>query len=288
LFRLQHKTRQLEMFPRPDKQMIGGIAIRPGLVSDVAFISWNAPNMPWDKSCVILRKSGIEKVYDNPFGDNIMQLAWRNQRELVMVGEVAGWWNLMSLDVELGTFEVLAKRPRECLVPLWQRGQNTLCVDPDRAVFVEQHMPGYCRLMVYDFAEKRLKQLNCPYTQIAQLAMANNGDLAIAGSSLTHKPGVALYTKAGKFVLPPATEVRPLFTLRKIGDEVCGWLYAVDQAGSIVIDCHGGPTGQHMPTYDEKISFWASQGVSYCALDYRGSTGRGKAFREAIYVHGEM
>ncbi len=280
---LERRTRKMSLFPCSEKEMIGCIAIRPGFADEVAFIGWKAPDMPWDKSYVVIKSGNSRKAFFNPYGDSIMQIAWRNQNELIMIGEVDGWWNLMSLDIKLGAFSVLAKRPHECMVPLWQRGQNTLCVSADKVVFVEQNQPGNCQIMTYDFEDKTLKQVSCPYTYIAQLALADNDNIAIVGSSINFKPGVLFMTKSGEVSKPEDTPVSPPFRMRKIGEDVCGWFYLVDNAKAVIIDCHGGPTGQHHPTYDEKISSWASQGMSYCALDYRGSTGRGKAFREAIY-----
>tara|TARA_Y200000002_G_scaffold365684_1_gene355884 strand:+ start:5985 stop:7634 length:1650 start_codon:yes stop_codon:yes gene_type:complete len=270
------KSSQLE-----SNQFISNIAPRPGNSSDFAYIVWEAPNMPWDCSQMVLNINQVETVINNPYGNNIQQIDWIDSTQLALIMQVDNWWNLVTFNIKTGQFTKLVIRTADINVPLWQRGQRTMWASGQMIFFVEQTSPGCERIIKYDLLAGKEVTVPCKYDQISQLAV-NNGKLVVQGGSQSHKGGMCLLEENNQYDIV-CDPISPEYEIRKIGDKVCGWLYEIKSPRAILISCHGGPTGQHSLTADDKFNEFARSGILYASLDYRGSTGRGQQFRNEIY-----
>ena len=67
-----------------------------------------------------------------------------------------------------------------------------------------------------------------------------------------------------------------------------GFLYLPERHGEgpppLLVSIHGGPTSCTYPVFDARIQFWVRQGFAVADLNYRGSSGHGRAYRQALHL----
>lgn len=278
LFQYKVKTNQLVFSQRPAWLLASNIVLHPKNQNKIAFIEWDRRLMPWDQSHVVIW-DGEQTLLKNPYGENIQQVAWVDADTLVMIAQVGNWWNLVLYHFQDNLWRILITRPYDCLVPLWGRGQRTMGVFERKVTFCEQQ-DGQHLLYTFDIDQETLMPVSCPFTHVQELRVASNGQLLVKGGDPWHD--MALWSDKDHFITS-YDRLMPYFNLRKIGDDVIAWLYEVKDHHAIVISSHGGPAGQHALVGDAGVAKLLNHKISFCALDYRGSTGRGAEFRNCIY-----
>ena len=75
------------------------------------------------------------------------------------------------------------------------------------------------------------------------------------------------------------------------GAQAHAWVYlptnpdaqpAPGSAPPLLVSVHGGPTYQARPEFSLGVQYWTSRGFAFADVDYRGSTGYGRAFRQLL------
>jgi dienelactone hydrolase len=257
-----------------------------------AFIQWQDPFMPWDESQLVIGTwdhPGMQ-VLPNPYGNNVQQMIWLNARTLVVVAQNGDWWNLAKVDIHSNTWEILLDEPFDCAAPLWQMGKMSLGFANNGIYFTSCRQGEYV-LRFYDLKSQSVKDIELPIQSVQQLAVNNNQVAVLGGGPCIprslyvlenghlqrlHDRDLSMFMNDFKSL--------PCFTPKLLENgPVRAWLYDT-QGESMVVALHGGPTGQHDPILDEKLYELLSQKISFCALDYHGSTGQGQQFRNSLYA----
>ena len=279
--------------------------------NQLAWICWDHPRMPWDGTELRVAEIGDPRHQVIMGGDreSVLAPAWRDDRSLWVVSDRLGWWNLYLVSAEEPPW-ALCPREEEFAAPLWQLGAYPYAVLGDGRLAVS-HGAGVPRLGVLDPDTGHLTDVDLPYQVVSPWLSASGRTVAtIAG-------GPAVPLGVIKVDVPlTADGTAEVRVLRREAESVpdAGYLpvpraarlaSGAGPSGSVVhalvyppanpavaapdrelppyiVWVHGGPTGHVVPGLDLEKAFFTSRGIGIVDVNYGGSSGYGRAYREML------
>ncbi|MBK6961630.1 MAG: S9 family peptidase [Gammaproteobacteria bacterium] len=280
--------------------------------SQLAWISWNHPDMPWDRTDLWLADIGADGACRNvrhiagdnavcPTGEAVLQPGWTAAGELHFVSDRSGWWNLYRLTAS-GATAAAFPLAAEFATPLWSLGMSTWAACANGQLATAYTRNGLWQLGLIDPATRTLQEIDTPHTEFAALAAAGNRVWCVASSPTHGSELLELDASSGAwrclhrlgdphldpgFLPAPESFHYPTDD----GTEAHGFYYRPAHPGYapspgelplLIALCHGGPTGATSTAYSAKVRFWTSRGFAVADFNYRGSTGYGRAYRDAL------
>jgi dipeptidyl aminopeptidase/acylaminoacyl peptidase len=277
----------------------------------LAWICWDHPRMPWDGTELRVAEVGDPRQQVIMGGDreSVLAPAWRDDRSLYVVSDRSGWWNLYLASAREAPW-ALCPREEEFAAPLWLLGAYPYAVLGDGRLAVS-HGTGVSRLGVLDPDTAQLTDVDLPYRVVSPWLSASGRTVAtIAGGP---KAPLSLIKVDVPLTGDGTAEVR---VLRREAESVPGAGYlpvpraarlasVVGPSGSVVhalvyppanpevtapdgelppyiVWVHGGPTGHVVPGHDLEKAFFTSRGIGIIDVNYGGSSGYGRAYRERL------
>jgi dipeptidyl aminopeptidase/acylaminoacyl peptidase len=277
----------------------------------LAYLSWNHPNMPWDGTDLWvsdLDGANPRHVAGGP-GESIFQPEWSPSGELHFVSDRSGWWNLYTEHGPLAPMEAEFGRPQ------WVFGMSTYAFLSDGRIAAIYTSDGLDHLAILESQEsplpprrerarvRELRTPDLPYTAFAPQLVAWRDKLAFIAASPTEPASVIAYDPASgqaevlrrgfEAQLDPAciSQPRPITFPTDGGHTAHAIFYAPTNgdyqgpAGKLpplIVVSHGGPTSQTQARFDPAVAFWTSRGFAVVDVNYGGSTGYGRAYRERL------
>jgi dipeptidyl aminopeptidase/acylaminoacyl peptidase len=285
-------------FPRPSPN--GG---------RVAYLAWDHPRMPWDGTELHVADVGADgslandRVLAGGARESIFQPGWSHDGVLHFVSDRTGWWNLYRLAADAA--ENLTPRAAEFAVPMWQFGYSAYAFLDDGRIACTYRSGGEEHLSVLDPSTGELLDLDLPYPCFDPPYVRASGArlLFVAGGGRTSQQIVSLdFTSRSVDVLRTERELtfdeafvsvaEPIEFPTEGGETAYGYFYAptnpdfeapAGERPPLVVMSHGGPTAESTPELDLGIQFFTSRGLAVVDVNYGGSTGHGRAFRERLY-----
>ncbi|SDR13201.1 prolyl oligopeptidase family serine peptidase [Thermostaphylospora chromogena] len=265
----------------------------------VIWIGWDHPNMPWDGTelCVApLRPDGTAGPHRRVAGgprESVIQAEWRDDDTLYAITDPSGWWNLHLIPLDGGDPVNLTPLPLEFGDAPWKLGYSWFALAGERGeriVTVYGTADGR-RLGVLDPATGALTEIGGSATYWAPTLSADGSRVAgVAASPYTPFEVTCVGLDGGErtVVSPPkplpAREVLPTPEAITI-EGVHAHVYpprGVDGPAPYVVFAHGGPTGATPLILDLEVAFFTSRGIGVVRVNYGGSTGYGRAYRERL------
>ncbi|WP_176902982.1 prolyl oligopeptidase family serine peptidase [Nonomuraea maritima] len=263
----------------------------------VAWIGYDHPNMPWDGTelCVApLSAEGTAGPYEVVAGgpqESVSQAEWRDETSLYAVTDPTGWWNVHLVPLDGSPGRNLTPVEQEFGHAAWKPGLTTIAVAPDGRLAVVYGTPDHRRLGVLEPETGELRELGGDATYWASTVSVADGTIA-AVRATPYTPLevtlVGLADGAHEVVSPPKPlpDRSLLPTPEAVAiDGVHAHLYApagVQGPAPYVIFVHGGPTGNLPVVLDLEIAYFTSRGIGAAVVNYGGSTGYGRAYRERL------
>jgi dipeptidyl aminopeptidase/acylaminoacyl peptidase len=273
----------------------------------LAWLEWDHPNMPWDGTELKVAELSAGVPVGEPRreaggpDESIFQPEWSPGGTLHFVSDRTGWWNLYR--IQDGQVEALAPMQEEFGHPQWVFGLARYAFLPGGRIACIHGLGPLQRLGVLD-PDGHLADLDLPFTAFYPPQLRAVGDrLACVAGSPTRDAAVVLIDPAGGQV-----EV-----LRQSGDQELdpGYLsvprqiefpteggqtaYALyyppanrDFTGPdgerppLLVTSHGGPTAEVVSLLADGYQFFTSRGIAVVDVDYGGSTGYGRAYRQRL------
>jgi dipeptidyl aminopeptidase/acylaminoacyl peptidase len=257
----------------------------------LCWLCWDHPNMPWD-GCELW--VGQRRVAGGP-DESIWQPDWSPAGELHWVSDRTGWWNLYS---EGGR---LTDERAELGMPQWQFGGATYAFLGDGAIACVRVERAVARLHL--LRGGRLEDVGLPYTSFGYPCLRARGErlIFVAGSPEQEQAVITWSEAEGATELRRASDEpldRALVSIpRAIEFESAGGRTAhafyyppsnpnvegpQDERPPLIVQIHGGPTAHSEPELDPAVLYWTSRGVGVVDVNYGGSTGFGREYRNML------
>ena len=272
---------------------------RPGPADQIAFISWAHPNMPWDET--ELRVTSWSPGTVTPARtllseEGVQQPMWVDNR-LYAVTDRTGWWLPHQIDLTTGETTALVDADVDAGVPGWVFGLRTLGHAND-AICTMWESEGLAHLGW--IRDGRLDKIETDFIDIDSISVTSDGRIAAAASSATQPRCVVLIGADGSAqyltapdapIDAPSVSASEHITFHSHGRTAHGLLYrpmssvAAGPSGELpplLVLSHGGPTSAARPGLQLAIQFWTTRGFAVVDVNYGGSTGYGKVYRELL------
>lgn len=274
--------------------------------AQLAWLTWNHPNMPWDGTELwvgeFLVDGSLGKVerVAGASDESIFEPEWSPDGTLHFVSDRTGWWNLYRW--RNGEVEPLAEMEAEFGLPQWTFSRTLYGFETDERIICAFNKMGVWHLARLDTETKTLEEIETPYSEIWQVAVSSN-QIVFSGSSPMEPISVVrldftgrqlevlhrsrkVTIDAGYFSMPQAIEFPT-----EGGRTAFGFYYPPqnrdyvapsDEKPPLIVMSHGGPTSSTAIALRYGIQYWTSRGFTVLDVNYGGSTGYGRAFRERL------
>jgi dipeptidyl aminopeptidase/acylaminoacyl peptidase len=277
---------------------------RPGPDGALAWLQWNHPDMPWDAAQLVVRAAdGTETVVAGGGGESVVQPLWTPDGSLLFLSDRTDLWCLYRRRPD-GTVEIVVDAGCDIGGPQWIFGQSRYALLPDGRLVLAYARAGADRLAVRD--DGGLRELELPYA-VYRYVTASDGAVVCVAAGPSSEPVVVRVPVdgSGHEVLRPARDLgldpawfstpeHVTFPTEDRGTgiaEAHALVYPPTNPEAIAPDgdrpplmvvVHGGPTAAATPALNLEVQYWTSRGFCVADVDYRGSTGYGRRYRDAL------
>ena len=266
------------------------------------WLEWDHPDMPWDATRLVVDEGGHRTVVAG--GDereSIGQPKWAADGALWFFGDRTGFWSLYRWTPDGGRTTVV-DLGLDVGHPQWVFGQSSYAFLGDGRVVLAYSEGGLERLAVWEPDFGRVRTLDLPHTVIDTLRARGNRAVYIAAAPTTepHVVEVDVDVEEVDVLVPPRdlgladawfSEPEPISFPTAGGDTAHALLYPptnpeVDapagEPAPLLVMIHGGPTAAARPMLQLSRQYWTSRGFAVVDVNYRGSTGYGRAYRDLL------
>jgi len=262
----------------------------------LAYVSWNLPNMPWDGSelWTLDLETGKKTLVAGGPSESVSDPCWSPSGKLHYVSDASGWWNLYSEDKH----ESICPKDAEFTLPQWIFGRR-LFGFVESGIFTSWLEGGFSRFGLLQGGA--LHSISLPYTSVSDLSVEKRKAAGI-GSSPEASASVFLYDldtgkktviKTSRSSLPQGFVSKPqAVAFPSKGGRLAHAFYyppthpdlqpMPGEKPPLLIHSHGGPTAFDPPCFSANALYWTSRGVAYATVNYGGSTGYGRAYRDLL------
>ena len=274
----------------------------------LCWLTWDHPNMPWDGT----------QLYSGRFNDNgklgephlvagsptesIFQPEWSPDNVLHFVSDRNGWWNLWRS--EKGQLWPLTRREGEFGKPQWVFGSGTYSFASDELIACSYTENDAWKIAMLHIPSKMLLAIETPYSEMGRgdLKVGDGKIVFIGGAPSLPMSVVQIDLASSKWwELRKSNNLeiddgylstaQPVEFPTENGQTAHAFYYPpkngdfdgpAGEKPPLLVKSHGGPTGSASTALDLGIQFWTSRGIGVLDVNYGGSTGYGREYRERL------
>jgi len=274
--------------------------------NQMAWISWDHPNMPWDHTQLwvgeLEPKGGLHnarRLIEDRQG-SITQPLYSPGGQLYFVADFNNWWNLYRINSQ-GELEHVLDMEAEFAVPDWKLGNHNYAFESDNTIIASYNRNGEASLIRIYIDTGLTESIAVDFGEISQVVKGKNG-IYFVGAKVTPEKGIYKVNGRGTQLVyaPELPVLDPNYISRAEsisfesgdGELVFGYYYGPfnpdfippkDSRPPLLVMLHGGPTYKASLAFRRDIQFWTSRGFAVMDLNYRGSSGFGRQYRQSIY-----
>ncbi|MDC0663145.1 S9 family peptidase [Marinobacter sp. SS21] len=273
----------------------------------IAWVSWTLPAMPWQESTLwtaALSPGGPlrqARPVPSPQPASVQQPSFAGDR-LCVLSDHRGWWQPYRVDgLDAPCWTALAGQALDHANAPWQLAEAHHQALPEGGWARVCYRQGQGELWLCRQAGAQPRQVGADYTDFRSLqvyrgqlyGLASRADAAVSvvRLDLESTDGLAVLAGGERLLAPGQVSLPQRFRLPAASTDlsapVSGFYYAPSdrtQSGlpPLIVNVHGGPTSAAYPVFNAQVQFWCQHGFAVAEVNYRGSTGAGRAFRLAL------
>jgi dipeptidyl aminopeptidase/acylaminoacyl peptidase len=276
--------------------------------STLAWLTWDHPNMPWDGTFLLVASFdgqgllGEPQVVAGGRTESIFQPEWSPDGMLHFVSDRSGWWNLWRW--ENGQLRQLTNRNAEFGKPQWVFGSDTYAFASAELIVCSYVENGAWKIAMLHIESGMLVAVDTPFSELGRGDLkASDGKIVFIAGAPSLPMSLVLFDLAASrwqelrkshdlevdsgFLSEP----QPVEFPTEDGKTAHAFFYPPrnkDFQGPdgdkppLLVKSHGGPTGAAITALNLGIQFWTSRGIGVLDVDYGGSTGYGREYRERL------
>ena len=274
--------------------------------SQLAWLTWNHPNMPWDGTELWVGKLNEDKSISDRvrivggISESVVQPEWSPEGTLYFVSDRTGWWNLYRCRGR--KVEPICPMDAEFGEPQWVFGNALYGFDSESRIICSYAKDGKWYLASIDTVTGELNTVEIPYSAISRIQTGGGRVVLIAASSTEPTSIVSLdlatrdlevlrrsrelTVDAGYLSAPRAIEFPTEQSLTAYGifypPQNRDYVGPADEKPPLLLMSHGGPTSATSTSLRYTVQYWTSRGIAVLDVNYGGSAGYGREYRERL------
>jgi dienelactone hydrolase len=273
----------------------------------LVFTAWEHPNMPWDGTRLFELAwgddgpSGVPRLVAGGDDESIVQPGFSPDGVLTFVSDRSGWWNLHRVRPD-GELDSVCPLAAEFAKAQWVFGMSTWSYWGEGTIVCSVGTGARDRLCRVDVATGELTEFELPHTNAIGIGVegdtacfgGGSPDRAMAIARLDLTSGAWEEIRAcmdvqlaeGGLSLPEPIE------FETAGDRTAhaffypptneAFFAPDDERPPLIVKSHGGPTACTVPVLNLQIQYWTSRGFAVVDVNYGGSSGYGRHYRERL------
>jgi dipeptidyl aminopeptidase/acylaminoacyl peptidase len=273
---------------------------------ELSWLAWHHPNMPWDGTELYIAtlaadgSLGTARKIAGSKDESVFQPSWSPDGMLYFVSDRTNWWNLYAS--RGGKIMPILPMDAEFGVPQWVFGMTTYGFRPDGKIVARYTQSGKWSVVQIDPKSGAHENFDFPYSNVASIDVSGEHLFAISSSptdsdslidydlatrklqfirrSSSVKSDVA-YTSVPQAIEFPTTggKTAHAFFYPPTNPDFTG---PRGDAPPLLVLVHGGPTGATAAQFRLTTQYWTSRGFGVCDVNYGGSTGYGREYRNRL------
>jgi dipeptidyl aminopeptidase/acylaminoacyl peptidase len=272
----------------------------------LAWLTWNHPNMPWDGTELwvgeLTADGGLtnQQLVAGGWDESVFQPEWSPDGLLHFVSDRSGWWNLYRQ--RNGLVEALYPMEAEFGLPQWVFGMRTYAFADENLILCRIGQNGSSSLALLDTKKGDLAPLELPFSAVNDVHIAGNyayfqgGSPELPGSIIrldlsTLEP--TILRRSSDILLDDDYLSRPqAVAFPTANGQTAHAFYYPPNNGQyrapegerppLIVESHGGPTSATSAVFSVNKQYWTSRGFALLDVNYGGSTGYGRAYRQRL------
>ncbi|HUE26010.1 MAG TPA: S9 family peptidase [Solirubrobacteraceae bacterium] len=278
----------------------------------LSWIEWDHPNMPWDGTRLTVRdlSSGEQTLVAGGEAESVLEPEWQPDGSLLFISDRTGWWNLYRWSPEASAIETLTELDdAEIGQPQWVFGLSRYAALRDGRIVFARWRHGFDGLALR-LDDGTIADLDVPFTMVRDLALDGEDAVIVVAGTPTQEASITRLSLGPSGSIERVETLRAPRDLRELGVEpgylsapepisfpsdggrtAYGLLYSpvnpqyrgpADELPPLLVAVHGGPTGCARPELDLSLQYLTSRGFAVIDVNYGGSTGYGRAYRDLL------
>ena len=274
--------------------------------NEICWLEWDHPNMPWDGSELYIGNfdsNGVsnKKLIDGSKNISIIQPEWSESGQLIYISDESGWWNLKKYsDNKKST---ILDEETDHGEPAWNFGVRTYFIK-DNFIYLRGSSKDKNKGLIrkINISGEIVEEIEILHTSIGSLSFFDNKALYIGASPVSKSEIVSLDLEKKEIkTIKESSKLEIDSEEISIPEEITftttesatayGYFYKPKnkkyQGNSgekppVLVISHGGPTSATSNALNLSVQYWTNRGIAVVDVNYRGSTGYGKKFRDSL------